>query len=129
MRELGVTMDEQNAAGGAAEQQPRKRYENYIELLKPRQNRARFLSSAIHDNPLAVERRLGQNTRTRDTSVKVTTMAASAPYRSITSLAARQRADELLAEGDLDGQHVWKLIGNAVRELQRTRLTANERQH
>ncbi|MGH7008124.1 MAG: hypothetical protein ACRED7_06960 [Stellaceae bacterium] len=45
------------------------------------------------------------------------------------AIVAAQRADEFLAEGDLDGQHVWKLIGNAVRELQRKELAPNERRH
>ena len=42
---------------------------------------------------------------------------------------AAQRADELLAQGDLDGQSIWKRIVSAVRELQRTKLTANERRN
>jgi hypothetical protein len=33
---------------------------------------------------------------------------------------AAQRADELLAAGDLDGQRMWKRIVAAVHELQRT---------
>ena len=42
---------------------------------------------------------------------------------------AAQRADELLAEGDLDGERIWKRIVGAVRELQQTKLTANERRN
>ncbi len=45
------------------------------------------------------------------------------------AIIAAQRADEFLAEGDLDGQHIWKLIGNAVRELQRAEPAAGERRH
>ncbi|HEV2161192.1 MAG TPA: hypothetical protein VGR52_03000 [Stellaceae bacterium] len=40
-----------------------------------------------------------------------------------------QRADELLAQGDLDGVRIWKRIVSAVRELQRTKLTANEKRN
>jgi triphosphoribosyl-dephospho-CoA synthetase len=45
------------------------------------------------------------------------------------AIVAAQRADELLAQGDLDGQSIWKRIVNAVRELQRTKLTADERRN
>ena len=45
------------------------------------------------------------------------------------AIVAAQRADELLAQGDLDGQSIWKRIVSAVRELQRTKLTANERRN
>lgn len=43
--------------------------------------------------------------------------------------AAAQRADELLAEGDVDGQRVWKRILAAVHELQRTAPAAGERRN
>jgi len=43
------------------------------------------------------------------------------------AIVAAQRADELLVQGDLDGQSIWKRIVSAVRELQRTKLAANER--
>ena len=42
---------------------------------------------------------------------------------------AAQRADELLAQGDVDGQHIWKRIVNAVHELQRTKPAAGERRN
>jgi hypothetical protein len=45
------------------------------------------------------------------------------------AIVAAQRADEMLAQGDLDGQSIWKRIVNAVRELQRTKLTADERRN
>lgn len=35
------------------------------------------------------------------------------------AIVAVQRADECIAQGDLDGQMIWKRIGAAVRELQR----------
>ncbi len=45
------------------------------------------------------------------------------------SLEAAMRADELLDQGDLDGQRVWMAIRNAVRELQRERPGDGERVH
>lgn len=45
------------------------------------------------------------------------------------AIVAAQRVDELLAQGDLDGERIWKRIVSAVRELQRTKLTANERRN
>lgn len=42
---------------------------------------------------------------------------------------AATRADELLAQGDVDGQRIWKRIVAAVRELQRTKPAAGERQN
>lgn len=42
---------------------------------------------------------------------------------------AVQRADELLAQGDTDGQRIWKRILAAVHELQRTKLAAGERRN
>ena len=44
-------------------------------------------------------------------------------------IVAAQRADELLAQGDLDGQHIWKRIASAVRELQRTKLADDEKRN
>lgn len=40
-----------------------------------------------------------------------------------------QRADELLAQGDTDGQRIWKRILAAVHELQRTKPAAGERRN
>lgn len=45
------------------------------------------------------------------------------------AMIAAQRADELLAQGDLEGQRIWKRIVGAMCELQWTKLTANERRH
>lgn len=45
------------------------------------------------------------------------------------ALVAAQRADEMLAKGDVEGQLVWKRILAAINELQRTKLAANERRH
>ncbi len=36
------------------------------------------------------------------------------------SLHAAQRADELLADGDMDGRAVWNRIERAIDELRRT---------
>jgi hypothetical protein len=36
------------------------------------------------------------------------------------ALMAAQRADELLAKGDLEGQHVFKAIVEAINDIQRT---------
>ena len=44
-------------------------------------------------------------------------------------ITAAQRADERLAEGDLDGQMIWKRILAAVRELQRKTPAAGERRN
>lgn len=41
---------------------------------------------------------------------------------------AAQRADELLAQGDVDGERVWKRIVLAVNELQR-RARIDERRN
>lgn len=45
------------------------------------------------------------------------------------AIVAAQRADELLAQGDVDGQRIWKRIVAAVRELQRTKPSAGERRN
>ncbi len=44
------------------------------------------------------------------------------------AIVAAQRADERMAEGDLDGQMIWKRILAVVRELQR-KPAAGERRH
>jgi hypothetical protein len=36
------------------------------------------------------------------------------------ALVAAQRADALLAEGDVEGEQIWKRIADAISELQRT---------
>ena len=43
------------------------------------------------------------------------------------ALVAAQRADELLAEGDVEGEIVFKMIAEAIRELQRAKRTDGER--
>ena len=43
------------------------------------------------------------------------------------AIVAAQRADELLAAGDLDGCAVWKRILAAVKELERTKPASGER--
>jgi hypothetical protein len=43
------------------------------------------------------------------------------------AIVAAQRADERMAEGDLDGQMIWKRILAAINELQRTQLAVNGR--
>lgn len=45
------------------------------------------------------------------------------------ALVAAKRADELLAQGDSEGQLVWKRILGVFNELQRTQLAVNERRH
>lgn len=40
---------------------------------------------------------------------------------------AAQRADELLAQGDMEGQRIWKRILAAIHELQRTSPSVGER--
>ena len=50
-------------------------------------------------------------------------------YAHDAPIIAVQRADEMLAQGDVEGRPVWKRILAAVNELQRTKLAANERQH
>ena len=44
-------------------------------------------------------------------------------------IVAAERADELLASGDMDGERIWKRIGAAVRELQRTKPAVGERRN
>jgi hypothetical protein len=45
------------------------------------------------------------------------------------AIVAAQRADELLAQGDTEGQRIWKRIGGAVLELQRTKPAPGERRN
>lgn len=45
------------------------------------------------------------------------------------AIVAAQRADELTANGDVEGQIVWKRIVAAINELQRTKPAANEQRH
>jgi len=45
------------------------------------------------------------------------------------SLHAAQRADELMAEGDMDGRVVWHSIEHAIDELQRTAPGTGEPVH
>ncbi len=47
----------------------------------------------------------------------------------IVALHAAQRADELMAEGDMDGRRVWHRIEAAIDELGRTVIHAGEHQH
>ena len=42
------------------------------------------------------------------------------------ALVAAQRADDLLAQGDVEGERIWKKITQAINELQRTRPNADE---
>lgn len=45
------------------------------------------------------------------------------------AVAAAQRADELLAQGDTEGQRVWKRILAAIHELQRPKPASDERRN
>lgn len=45
------------------------------------------------------------------------------------AIVAAQRADELMAQGDLDGQRIWLRILATVRELQRIKPAAGERRN
>lgn len=45
------------------------------------------------------------------------------------AMVAAQRADELLTQGDLDGQRIWERILTAVHELQRTKPATGERRN
>lgn len=40
---------------------------------------------------------------------------------------AAQRADDLLEQGDIEGERIWKQIVEAVRELQRTAPSGGEK--
>jgi hypothetical protein len=42
------------------------------------------------------------------------------------AIVAAQRADELLAIGDMEGEIIWKRIAGAVNELQRRERTPGE---
>jgi hypothetical protein len=48
-------------------------------------------------------------------------------YRADAPIMAAQRADELLAEGDLDGVAVWKRILEAISDLARMKSAEGER--
>ncbi len=50
-------------------------------------------------------------------------------YGDDAGLDAAQRADELLAAGDMDGRRVWHRIMEAIGELGRTAPGAGERVH
>lgn len=45
------------------------------------------------------------------------------------ALFAAQRADELLAEGDMKGRRAWHRIEGAISELQRTTAKQGEQKH
>ena len=45
------------------------------------------------------------------------------------ALEAAQRADELMAEGDMDGRAVWHRIERAIEELQRKERREGEAAH
>ena len=48
-------------------------------------------------------------------------------YGDNAALHATQRADELLAAGDMEGRRVWHRIEKAIDELTRTTITRGER--
>ncbi len=50
-------------------------------------------------------------------------------YGDGAGLHAAQRADELLAEGDMDGRRVWHRIMDAIDELQKTTPSGGEGVH
>lgn len=50
-------------------------------------------------------------------------------YGDDAPIIAAQRADEMLAIGDVEGQLVWKRVLAAVNDLQRAKPAVNERQH
>ncbi len=50
-------------------------------------------------------------------------------YGDGAGLHAAQRADELMAEGDMDGRAVWHRIERAIDELRRTAPGHGERAH
>jgi hypothetical protein len=45
------------------------------------------------------------------------------------ALEAAQRADDMLARGDMDGLAVWKRILAAIEEIRRTELADGEQRH
>ncbi len=55
--------------------------------------------------------------------------ATVARYGDDAGLHAAQRADELMAEGDMDGRAVWHRIERAIDELGRTALSEGEGAH
>ncbi len=50
-------------------------------------------------------------------------------YGDDAGLHAAQRADELMAAGDMEGRRVWQRIEEAIDELQRTALGDGEVVH
>ncbi len=54
---------------------------------------------------------------------EITLLGGRVTWRSVaasSSLHAAQRADELMADGDMEGRAVWHRIERAIDELQRT---------
>jgi hypothetical protein len=51
------------------------------------------------------------------------------PIKRCAALHAAQRADELMAEGDMEGRAVWHRIDGAFDELRWTKAWAGERWH
>ncbi len=50
-------------------------------------------------------------------------------YGDEAGIHAAMRADELMAEGDMEGRAVWHRIERAIDELGRTALSQGERVH
>ena len=50
-------------------------------------------------------------------------------YGDEAGIHAAQRADELMAEGDMEGRRVWHRIGDAIDELRRTAPGTGEPVH
>ena len=57
---------------------------------------------------------------TSDLDILRAAQATIKAYGDATALHAAQRADELMAEGDMDGQRVWIRVEKAIDELWRT---------
>lgn len=59
-------------------------------------------------------------------------LAASAVVKSHSDgahLYAAQRADELMAEGDMEGRRVWHRIGEAITDLVSTKMGPDDTEH
>ena len=64
-----------------------------------------------------------------DKEIYLAAQAVIKSHGDTAALHAAQRADELLAEGDMEGRRVWHRIGEAIAELVSVSLDAEYSVH
>ncbi len=69
---------------------------------------------------LAAPPSIGSQPMTSNLDIWRAAQATIQAYGDEASIHAAQRADELMAEGDMAGRRVWHRIGDAIDELQKT---------